>query len=200
MTLALSLLPPCPHSHPNTPHSVWNLLFSSHGQHFLCYLGRIVWIIIAGNQRCFSTAGTVSFWCCSVTLSRQKVGHGRGRILGFVVFSNNSLLEQGAGLVRPLAWPSLLGSAPKGHLGPTWGNRNLQGLFSTVWALRKNHLTCSHSSQISMHQSFIFLLSNPPTLLKTDGTTQLHFIQFSYFTWWQLSHHITARKIITKKI
>lgn len=128
-----------------------------------------MWIIIAGNQRCFSTAGTFSFWCWSVTLSRQTVGHRRGRILGFVFFSSNSLLATVQN--RVLGWLDLWPDPicwvlhPKDTwvqvLGPTYGNRNLQGFFSTAWALRKTTslaLTDYHAS------TFYFFIIKPPNI------------------------------------
>lgn len=65
--------------------------------------------------------GTFSFWCWSVTLSRQKVGDRRGRILVFVFFSNNSLLATVQNTV--LGWSDLWVLNPKDTwvqlLGPT---------------------------------------------------------------------------------
>lgn len=86
----------------------------------------------------------------------------------------------------------------KGHLVPNSGSYLRKKEFrrnSSEYLSTENHLTCSHSPQVSVHQPFLIIRNQ--LWLQTDGTTQLHFITFSCFIWWQPSHFIITRR--TKK-
>lgn len=101
--------------------------------------------------------------------------------------------------LRPVPVHSVLDF--KGHLVPSSGSYLRKKEFrrnSSEYLSTENHLTCSHSPQVSVHQPFLIIRNQ--LWLQTDGTTQLHFITFSCFIWWQPSHFIITRRTKKKSV